>query len=227
VNELINWFLGAVSDIDPVTRTLLASLGIMLETSFLLGLVVPGDTIVLIASSAITTMGQYFAMVGMVILGSLIGESIGFFLGRRFGPQIRGSWLGRKLGVERWRAADNYVDRRGGIAVFLSRFLPVLHSVIPLTVGMSKMRYRQFIAWTAAACVIWAFAYVTIASVLGERYAEFSQRFDWAGWAFIGIIIVFVFVMWIIKKQIARSQAKFMEAPGDGNPNTIDNPLDP
>ena len=227
MNDLVNWFLTAVSDIDPVTRTLLASLGIMLETSFLVGLVVPGDTIVLIASSAITTMGQYFAMVGMVILGSLIGESIGFFLGRRFGPQIRGSWLGRKLGVKRWQAADNYVDRRGGIAVFLSRFLPVLHSVIPLTVGMSKMRYRQFISWTAAACIIWAFAYVTIASILGERYSEFSQRFDWAGWAFIGIIIAFVFVMWVIKKKIARSQAKFMDAPGDGDPNTIDDRLDP
>lgn len=227
MNDFINWFLAAVSSIDPVTRTLLASLGIMLETSFLVGLVIPGDTIVLVASSAITTTGQYYAMLGMVILGSLIGESIGFFIGRRFGPQIRASWLGRKLGVERWRAADNYVDRRGGIAVFLSRFLPVLHSVIPLTVGMSKMRYRQFIAWTAAACIIWTVAYVTLAAVLRERYVEFSERFAWAGWAFIAIVVGFVFVMWVIKKRIARAQAKFMDAPGDGDPNTIDDPLDP
>lgn len=227
MNELITSFLDAVSSVDPVSRTLLASLGIMLETSFLIGLVVPGDTIVLIASSAITTTGQYFAMVVMVILGSLIGESIGFYIGRRFGPQIRASWLGRKLGVKRWEAADNYVDRRGGIAVFLSRFLPVLHSIIPLTVGMSKMRYRQFIAWTAAACVIWAVAYVTLAAVLRDRYAEFSERFDWAGWVFIAIIIGFIFVMWVIKKRIAHSQSKFMDAPGDGNANTIDDPLDP
>ena len=227
MNELISSFLDAVSSVDPVSRTLLASLGILLETSFLIGLVIPGDTIVLIASSAITTTGQYYAMVGMVILGSLMGETIGFFIGRRFGPQIRASWLGRKLGVKRWEAADNYVDRRGGIAVFLSRFLPVLHSIIPLTVGMSKMRYRQFIAWTAAACVIWTGAYVTLAAVLRERYIEFSQRFDWAGWAFIGIVVGFIFVMWVIKKRIAYSQATFMDAPGDGDPNTIDDPLDP
>lgn len=227
MNELITSFLDAVSSVDPVSRTLLASLGILLETSFLIGLVIPGDTIVLIASSAITTTGQYFAMIGMVFLGSMIGETIGFFIGRRFGPQIRSSWLGRKLGVKRWEAADNYVDRRGGIAVFLSRFLPVLHSIIPLTVGMSKMRYRQFIAWTAAACVIWTGVYVTLAAVLGERYTEFSERFDWAGWVFIAIVVGFIFVMWVIKKRIASSQAAFMDAPGDGNPNTIDDPLDP
>ncbi|MBK5237988.1 MAG: DedA family protein [Actinomycetales bacterium] len=227
MNDFINWFLGGVSSIDPVARTLIASLGIMLETSFLVGLVIPGDTIVLIASAAIKTPGEYYAMVGMVIFSSLIGETIGFFIGRRFGLQIRGSWLGRKLGVERWRAADNYLDRRGGIAVFLSRFLPVLHSVIPLTVGMSKMRYRQFISWTAAACIIWTVAYVTLAAVLRERYVQLSEKFDWAGWAFIGIVIGFVFVMWVIKKRIARTQAKFMDAPGDGDPNTIDDPLDP
>jgi membrane protein DedA with SNARE-associated domain len=48
--------------------------------------------------------------------------------------------------------------------VFISRFLPVLHSLIPLTVGMSTMRYRKFMAWTVPACVIWAFAYVTVGS---------------------------------------------------------------
>ena len=227
MNEFINWFLDTVSSVDPVTRTLLAALGIMLETSFLIGLVVPGDTVVIVASTAIRTTTEYFAMIGMVIFGSLVGESIGFFLGRRFGPQIRGSWLGRKLGVQRWNAADNYIDRRGGIAVFLSRFLPVLHSIIPLTVGMSKMSYRQFIAWTSAACIIWTVVYVTMASVLRDRYVEFASRYDWAGWAFIGLVIGFVFVMWVIKKRIASSQAKFMDAPGDGDPNTIDDLLPP
>jgi membrane-associated protein len=225
MNDFIDWFLGAVSSIDPVARTLIASLGIMLETSFLVGLVIPGDTIVLIASTAIQSTTEYFAMVGMVIVGSLLGETIGFFIGRRFGPQIRGSWLGRKLGVKRWQAADNYLDRRGGIAVFLSRFLPVLHSIIPLTVGMSKMRYRQFIAWTAAACVIWTFTYVTIAAVLREKYIQFSEKFDWAGWVFIGLIVAFVFVAWVVKKRIARTQAKFMDVPGDGDPTTIEDPL--
>ena len=46
--------------------------------------------------------------------------------------------------------------------MFVSRFLPVLHSLVPLTVGMSTMRYRRFIAWTLPACLIWATAYVTV-----------------------------------------------------------------
>src|SRR4029079_18206082 len=107
---------------DPVARTLLAGLGILLETSVLIGLVVPGDTIVLVASTAVHGVGQYFALVFAVIAGALAGESIGFALGRWFGPHIQRSKLGRRIGEENWAGGQRYLDRRGGPAGFLSRF---------------------------------------------------------------------------------------------------------
>jgi membrane-associated protein len=226
MNELITAFLNAVASVDASTRTLLASLGIMLETSFLVGLIVPGDTIVLIASSGISTLTEYFAMIVMVILGSLVGETIGFFLGRRFGPAIRSSWVGRKLGEQRWEAADNYLDRRGGIAVFLSRFLPVLHSLVPLTAGMTRMRFGVFIRWTIAACVLWTFTYVSLATVLKTQFVAFASESDWAGWALLGVIVLIVVISRVIKTRLGSREQRFMDAPGDGNPNTIDDPLD-
>ena len=225
MNEIINNILAAVASVDPVTRTLLASLFIMLETSFLVGLVIPGDTVVLISSTAITNLQEYIFMVVMVIIGSLTGETIGFFVGKYFGPKIRTSWLGRKLGPHRWEQAENYIDRRGGIAVFLSRFLPILHSLIPLTVGMTKMKYRTFIAWTSAACVIWTFVYVTLAAVLKDQYEAFAAKYDWAGFLFLGIVVAFVFVVSLIKKRVEKTQEKYMEEPGDHDPGTIENPL--
>ncbi len=78
MNELLDWVLDTVQAVDPVARTLLAGLGIMLETSVLIGLVVPGDTIVLVASTAVDGVGEYFALIAAVISGALIGESIGF-----------------------------------------------------------------------------------------------------------------------------------------------------
>ncbi|WP_022893323.1 DedA family protein [Agromyces subbeticus] len=210
MNEILDWILDTVQDVDPIARTLLAGLGILLETSVLIGLVVPGDTVVIVASTAVDGLGEYFALTITVIVGALIGESIGFALGRWFGPHIHASWVGRKIGDENWDRAQRYLERRGGPAVFISRFLPVLHSLIPLTVGMSTMRYRRFIAWTVPACVIWAFAYVTVGWLAAGSYRELSRELHWAGYVFVGVIAVFLLAAWGVKKLLVRSEAKHM-----------------
>jgi len=82
VNDVLGWLLDLVQSVDPVTRTILAGVGIMLETSVLVGLVVPGDTVVIVASTAVVGPVQWISMILVVITGALIGESVGFALGR-------------------------------------------------------------------------------------------------------------------------------------------------
>lgn len=223
MNDALTWLLDLVQSVDPVLRTLLAGVGIMLETSILIGLIVPGDTIVLVASTAVDGPVEYAAMVVAVVIGALCGESIGFALGRWFGPRIRASRLGRRLGQGNFDKAEAYLARRGGIAVFLSRFLPVLHSLIPLTVGMSAMRYRTFMAWTAPACVLWAFAYVTVGSLAAGSYRELSRELHWAGYIFVAIIAVFILLVFLVKKILQKRESAHMgaaarspEPPHDG-----------
>lgn len=223
-NEMLMAILDAVQSVDPVLRTLLAGVGIMLETSVLVGLVVPGDTIVIVAATAVDSPLEYAALVAVVIIGALAGESIGFALGRFFGPRIRHSRLGRRIGETHWQRAENYVDRRGGIAVFISRFLPVLHSLVPLTVGMSTMSYRRFISWTAPACVLWAFAYVTVGSVAAGSYRELANQLHYAGYVFVGVIVLFLIVVVVVKKLLERSEARHWARPGDGDANTVELP---
>ena len=222
VDDILGWILDTVQSVDPVLRTLLAGLGMLLETSILVGLVVPGDTIVIVASTAVAGAVEYFALIATVIVGSLCGESIGFALGRYFGPKIRHSRLGRRLGEDSWRRAENYLDRRGGIAVFISRFLPVLHSLIPLTVGMSTMRYRKFMAWTVPACVIWAFAYVSVGALAAGSYRQLADQLHYAGYIFVAIIAVFAIAVIVVKKLISRSEERHMTRPGDGDATTTE-----
>lgn len=227
MNEALTWILDAVQSVDPVVRTAIAMLGMFLETSLLIGLVVPGDTIVIVAATAIGGLPEYFALIIAVIVGALLGESLGFFLGRYFGPRIRASRLGQRIGERHWVSAQNYTDRRAGIAVFISRFLPVLHSLVPVTVGMSSMRYRTFMRWTVPACIIWAAAYVTVGWLAAGSYRELSSRLHWAGYVFVGIIVVFFIVVLIVKKLLTRSQARHMESAGDGDATTVDDgPID-
>jgi membrane-associated protein len=218
----LDWILSVVQSVHPVVRTLLAGIGILLETSVLVGLIVPGDTIVLVAGTAVNGPVEYISLVLVVIVGALAGESIGFALGRYFGPRIRASRLGRRLGERNWVRAENYLDRRGGIAVFLSRFLPVFHSLIPLTVGMSTMPYRRFMTWTIPASVLWAFAYVSVGSLAAGSYRELSDRLHSAGYVFVAIIAAFLLAAYVVKKLLSRSEARHMERSGDGDANTVE-----
>ncbi len=220
LNASLVWILDLVQSVDPVLRTIIAGFGIMLETSILIGLVIPGDTIVIVASTAVDGWVEYFALIIAVIIGALIGESIGFALGRFFGPRIRASRLGQRIGEANWSRAENYLDRRGGIAVFISRFLPVLHSVIPLTVGMSTMSYRKFMAWTIPACVIWTTAYVSVGTFAAGSFRDLLDRLHYAGYIFVGIIATFLVVAFVVKKLLERSENRHMASPGDGDANT-------
>jgi membrane protein DedA with SNARE-associated domain len=222
VNEILLWILDQVRSVDPVARSLLAGGGIFLETSLLVGLIVPGDTIVLVAATAVESPAQYVGLLAAVILGALGGESLGFLLGRWFGPKIQHSQLGARIGSENWQRAANYVDRRGGVAVFVSRFLPVLHSLVPVTVGMSNMPYRRFLAWTAPACALWATAYVTFGSVAAVSYRQLASSLHFAGYIFVGVIAVFAIGVLVVKKLIERSEARHWDKPGDGDANTIE-----
>ena len=210
MNEFLTWLLDAVQSVDPIVRTVVAGVAIMLETSVLIGLVVPGDTVVIVAATAVGSVVEAVVLILVVILGALIGESIGFGLGRWLGPRLRFSRLGARIGEHNWSRAERYLRRRGGPAIFLSRFLPVLHSVVPLTVGMSGFAYRRFLAWTAPACTLWAIAYVSVAAAAAGTYRELADQLHFAGYIFIGVLMLFLVLAYVLKKVIVAREARHM-----------------
>ncbi|AND16753.1 DedA family protein [Rathayibacter tritici] len=211
MNDTLTDILDVVVGVPPIWRTLLAGLAIFFETTILAGLIVPGDTIVIVSATGVTSPLQFIALAVTVVIGALCGESVGFYLGRWFGPRIRTSRLGRRLGEKNWLLAERYLARRGGIAVFLSRFLPVLHSLIPLTVGMSGMRYRTFMAWTIPACVLWSSAYVGVGAAAAGSYRELSESLHGAGYIFVGVIVVFALLVLLGKKLLNRAEARHLD----------------
>lgn len=204
MNEILGWFLTTVSDIDPVLRTLFAGFAILLETSVLIGLIIPGDSVVLVAATGVSGTVEFILLIVAVVIGALIGESVGYFVGKTFGPAIQHSRLGRLVGHKNWVAAERFLDHRGGVAVFVSRFLPVLHSVVPLTAGVIGMHYRRFIAWTAPACIIWATLYVTVGHSVAMSFEALNQSLHYAGYIFVGVIVLFIVVMTLVKKALHK-----------------------
>jgi membrane-associated protein len=222
VNEILDWLLETVQAVDPVVRTLVAGLAMVLETSVLVGLVVPGDSIVIVAGTAVENIAEGAWLIAAVLVGALIGESIGFALGRWLGPRIRFSRVGRLVGERNWTRAELYLRRRGGPAIFLSRFLPVLHSLVPLTVGMSGFAYRRFLAWTIPACAVWSVAYVSVAAAAAEGYRELSDSLHYAGYLFVGVIAAFLLLVYIVKRVIGAREARHLALEESTEANAAD-----
>ena len=212
VNEILDWLLTTVQSVDLLTRNLLAGLAIMLETSLFVGLVIPGDTVVLVASTGVTDLSDFFFLLSCVLLGSLLGESFGFWIGRLFGERIRYSKLGNRIGEKNWKMADAFIESRGGLAVAISRFLPVLHSLVPVVAGASKMRYRVFIRWTVGACAVWASAYVGVGYLAQASYEQIGANLKYGALVFIAIILVFMTIVHFAKKRLEKSAIRMVEA---------------
>ncbi|MGM1029919.1 MAG: DedA family protein [Actinomycetota bacterium] len=212
IDDAIDLLLETIGSIDPLLRTLLAGLAMLLETSVLLGLVVPGDTIVIIAALAVEQWPWWLALIAATVAGAICGESIGFAIGRWIGPAID-RWLARRWPSAslRWRRTERYLARRGGIAIFLSRFLPVAHSLVPLIAGSARMPYRRFLAWTLPACVIWATAYSSAGWLAGGTYRELADELHGAGFALVGVVVAFLIGAYVVKRLVSRREARHLE----------------
>ena len=149
----------------------LTVLGLMvLDTTAVIGLLVPSDALVLAASGTAGPSGAPLVALAAVA-GTLTGWSLSWWLGRRFGARIRGSRPGRWVGAHRWDAAEDLLAGGGARLLLVVQFLPVVNALVPLLAGTLRMPYPRFLAHAAAGTVAWAATYSTLgalsAAVLG------------------------------------------------------------
>src|SRR5215213_6873689 len=140
--------------------------GVMLEST---GVPLPGETI-LLASGVLVQRGHLDLedTIAFGILGAVVGDQIGYWLGREGGRPFVLRW-GRYLFItpERLGGAERFFDRHGGKAVFLARFFSGLRVFGALVAGISRMRWRTFILYNALGGAVWATAAVTVGYLLG------------------------------------------------------------
>lgn len=200
MNGLVDGLAGLAS---PWGYLLVAALA-GLEGSAFIGLVIPGETAMLLGGVlAFTGRADVMVMMVCAALGAIVGDSVGYELGRRFGGPLRRSRLARRIGRQRWDRAEEYVRRRGGRAVFLGRFIGVLRAMVPFVAGASRMPYRTFLPYNALGAVIWAPGFVCLGYLAGHSYQRVERL---AGRASLllaaGLVLVAVVALgarWVIR----------------------------
>jgi putative ABC transport system ATP-binding protein len=199
--DLIDSLLEALAGLSPTVLYLLTGVFTMLETTLGIGLLVPGDVIVLLAGSTVTSPSQFVVLVMAVTVGTLTGESLGYLLGRRFGPRVRASPLGRRLGEHRWAAAEGFLTSRGGRSIAAARFVAVVHAVLPVVAGTVRMRYRRFVGWCALGALSWSLLYVAAGWAAGASYRSYGERLGVAGYVLLGAVLLGALTIRILRRR--------------------------
>ncbi|CAN5807203.1 hypothetical protein BH23GEM11_BH23GEM11_01870 [soil metagenome] len=212
MGDLAERVIDALLGLPPATVYALIAVLCWAEAAFFLGFVTPGELAVA-AGGILASRGRVLFgwLIVVVVAGTLLGNSTGYYLGRRWGEGML-NWgpLQRFFGSP-IRKAQAFMQRRGEWAIVLGRLTTPTRIAVPFLAGASRMPYRRFVIFDVPATILWAVAWTTLGYVLGESW-EVLQ--DVAGTAALMVLILFVSALVIrwVATRIARNQAQIQWA---------------
>lgn len=205
VEGLTAWLLDFVSRSDNPAGLAVLGGSAMLEYVFP---PFPGDTITLFGAVLITAYGWSFAAVfGVVMLGSIAGAMVDFYLGHRL-KLVRSRR--RKKEVTRRAVVDRLVDKfhqHGPIYLVINRFLPGIRALFFVAAGMAGMRARDVLFYSALSAAAWNLGIIAIGSLLG---ASFETLLGWAKtyaivvWLGLAALLLLIFSRAFIRRLRRR-----------------------
>lgn len=183
-----------------------------LETSAFLGLIAPGETIVVLCGFyAFRGVLDPWLVGGVTVIGAIAGDQAGYLLGRTYGKGLI-TRFGKYFffDAKRLRATEGYYARHGGKTVFFGRFMSILRSFGPVVAGMSRMRYRTFLAWSVASCIVWGTAFTMLGYFFGASWEVIKEWLGWGGAA--AFVLGIAAVLWFLHhKREAAFEERFGE----------------
>ena len=143
---------------------LLVGLFAFAETGAFVGLVVPGETVMLLGG-AVAGQGaiDIYLLIAIAWFAAWAGDTTSFFLGRRLGREFV-MRNGPRFGIshERFEKVEDYFSRHGGKTIFIGRFVSLIRAFAPFIAGSSGMRYRAFVPYSILGTGLWATAHILI-----------------------------------------------------------------
>ncbi|MBB6404461.1 DedA family protein [Arthrobacter sp. AZCC_0090] len=137
-------------------------------------------------------------LIAVVSAAAIAGDQIGYMLGRKFGRR----WFkddARVLKTAHLDKAEEFFKRRGGRAIVLARFVPIVRTFAPLSAGIARYDYKSFTLWNVTGAVIWGTSVTLLGSWLGH-YEFVANNID----AIAVIMVLISVVPWgieLLKKR--------------------------
>jgi len=170
---LIAWLIDLVLHLDKHLVELLAHYDVWIyailfgvifaETGFVVTPFLPGDSLLFAvgALAAVDTSGKLNALLAFLLLAAaaVLGNTVNYSIGRAIGPPAF-SGRYRLLKVEYLRRTEEFFERYGGMAVVLSRFMPIIRTFAPFVAGVGRMSYGRFLGYNLLGGVSWVLVFL-------------------------------------------------------------------
>ncbi len=164
----------------------------LLETILIVGLFMPGSTIVLIFG-ALAANGYYdFGdLVFFAAIAALIGDNINYYIGRKYGYSwARNRWFIKEKHFEKGRY---FFNTYGAKALLFGRLIPGLKETFPFIAGSVKMDMRKFIFWDLLGSIAWSLEFLSVGYLFGS---SLSWARAWLGR--FTLLLAFIFLLLVL-----------------------------
>lgn len=175
------------------------------ESGLFFGFFLPGDSLLFTAGLlASQRVFNIFALVPLLILAAVAGDSAGFWMGRKFG-----SWLMRQKDTLFFKRhhllkAQAFYEKHGGKTLILARFMPGIRTFAPIVAGMANMKYERFISFNVIGGILWASAMSLLGYFLGSIIP--ADQVDKYLFPIIGAIVVISVIPAIVHMRADNSK---------------------
>jgi membrane-associated protein len=188
-----------------------------LEAPAFLGLVLPGELALLLGGVlAHQDRISLVAALAVGVAGALVGDTAGYWIGRRWGPRLLTSGLGRRVGPARLHTVEGLLLRGGGWGLVVGRCTAGARVLLPGLAGMLGLRYRTFALWTGVAATVWATAHVVLGYAAGAGWRHVHQLTGWVGIALAGAVMVALAVAWLLRRARGHQDEPASPSPQGG-----------
>jgi membrane protein DedA with SNARE-associated domain/membrane-associated phospholipid phosphatase len=206
-----------VSDTLGAWTYLLVGFFAFAETGAFIGLVVPGETTMLIGG-AVAGQGavDLYLLMAIAWFAAWLGDTTSFFLGRRLGREFVLKY-GAKVGIsnERFEKVEAYFDRHGGKTIFIGRWISLVRALAPFIAGSSGMQYRAFVPYSVLGTGLWATLHILVGYFF-SRSIETAGHYAARGAFALAVLIALVFgtvylVRWLKVEENRERAVSWME----------------
>ncbi|RTK95370.1 DedA family protein [Candidatus Saccharibacteria bacterium] len=167
---------------------LLISLIIFAESGLLIGFFLPGDTLLFGAGLA-ASQGKFSLLwlIFFVVLSAIIGDNVGYSIGRRAGPRIFKKKDGILFRQEYIQKSEEFYEKHGGKTIILARFTPIVRTFAPVVAGASKMPRERFLFFNVFGGILWGAGMPLLGYYIGSKIPHLDKYIEIA---ILGVVVL-------------------------------------
>ncbi|HEX7805005.1 MAG TPA: DedA family protein [Cellulomonas sp.] len=173
------------------------------EDALFVGFVIPGETVAILGGVAASRGHASVLVVGIVVVtAAIVGDSVGYEIGKHWGTRLLDL---RVFATHRQRLQDaqDFLARRGGLAVLLGRWVAFFRAVMPALAGTSKMPYRMFLPFNAAGGIVWGTVVVLVGYLAANSYAQVERAIGRDSALIALVVVLALVVVWRVRRRKA------------------------